>query len=75
MTIGIKRDYTKGEWVEERSPFTGKKINVFKIRCKCGHTISFVSNHYSICNHCGRKVYPTKKSEFKDKLLKEVSKK
>lgn len=56
------------------SSFTGEKIKLYRVKCECGHVINFVSNHYAICNHCGRKVYPTKKTEFKDKLLKEINK-
>lgn len=60
---------------DDISAFTGERIKLFKVKCKCGHVISFISNHFMICNHCGRKVYPTQKSEFKDKLLKEIRKK
>lgn len=60
---------------DEISTFSGEKVRLFKVKCQCGHTISFLSNHFVMCNHCGRKVYPTKKSEFKDKLLKEIKKK
>lgn len=62
-------------WKDEISTFSGEPIKLLKVKCKCGHTISFISNHYTICNHCGRKVYPTKKSEFKEKLLKEIKRK
>lgn len=62
-------------WKDEISTFTGEPIKLLKVKCECGHTISFLSNHYVICTHCGRKVYPTKKSEFKDKLLKEIKRK
>ena len=66
MTIDFK---------DEISAFTGEKIRLLKVKCKCGHVISFLNNHYAICRHCGTKVYPTKKSEFKDKLMKEIKKK
>ena len=62
-------------WKDEVSTFSGEPIKLLKVKCKCGHTLSFISNHYTICSHCGRKVYPTKKTEFKDKLLKEINKK
>lgn len=62
-------------WKDEVSTFSGEPIRLLKVKCKCGHTLSFISNHYTICSHCGRKVYPTKKTEFKDKLLKEINKK
>lgn len=60
---------------DEISTFSGEVVRLYKVKCKCGHTISFLSNHFVICKHCGRKVYPTKRSEFKDKLLKEIKKK
>ena len=36
--------------------------------CKCGHTLYFISNHSAICDFCGRKVYPTKQCEFREKI-------
>ena len=65
----------KNKWREEKSTYSGETIRLYKIKCECGHTISFLNNHYAICRHCGRKVYPTKRCEFKDKLLKEIRKK
>ena len=65
MTTGFKEDV---------SLLTGEPIILIKTKCKCGHTMTFIKNHYAICSHCGRKVYPTKKSEFKDKLIKELKK-
>ena len=62
-------------WKEEISTFSGEPIKLLRVKCKCGHTLSFISNHYTICNHCGNKVYPSKKCEFKDKLMKEIKKK
>lgn len=62
------------KWGDEISTFSGELIRLYKVKCKCGHIISFLSNHYIICSYCGRKVYPTKRSEFKDKLLKEINK-
>ena len=64
-----------GEFSKEISPYTGEVIKLYRVKCKCGHSISFIRNHFTICNHCGRKVYPTQKSEFKDKLLKEIKRK
>jgi uncharacterized protein with PIN domain len=62
-----------GKFTEDDvSTFSGEKIRLIKVKCKCGHTISFMKNHFAICSYCGRKVYPTKKSEFKDKLIKEL---
>lgn len=59
---------------DEISTYSGEAIKLYKVKCKCGHTISFIKNHYAICSHCGKKVYPTKKSEFRDKMLKEIRK-
>ena len=66
---------SKSKWREDKSTYSGETIKLFNVKCECGHTLSFISNHYKLCNHCGRKVYPTKRSEFKDKLLKEIKKK
>jgi len=30
----------------------------------CGHSVTFLRNHYLICNWCGYKVYPSKKYKF-----------
>ena len=47
-------------------------LATFKIKCKCGHVMVFVTNREKIiCTHCGRYIYRNKKLEFKDKLLKE----
>ncbi len=59
---------------EDISLFTGEPIILLKNKCKCGHTINFIRNHYAICSHCGRKVYPNKKIEFQEKLIKELRK-
>lgn len=53
---------------------TGQKVKYVRKVCKCGHSITFLSNRPSICRHCGRTVYPTKECEFKDKLRKELRK-
>ena len=47
-----------------------EKLANFKIKCKCGHVIVMVNRTYCICNWCGRKVYRSKRDEFKDKLKK-----
>lgn len=60
--------------VIEKSFNTGEPIKLHRVKCKCGHTLCFVSNNNRICNYCGRMVYATKKKEFKDKLLKEIKK-
>jgi len=56
-----------------------KLMNVlanFKVKCKCGHTMVFVTNREKIiCTYCGRYIYKNKKLEFKDKILKERRKK
>ena len=35
---------------------------------KCGHSMYFMKNHSATCGVCGNIVYPTKKSEFKEKM-------
>ena len=42
--------------------------SVKKVRCKCSHVLCFLTNHSAICEHCGRVVYPSKESEFKEKM-------
>ena len=49
-------------------------INYMKIYCKCGHSINFLKNHSAICTYCGRKVYPSKDCEFKEKLKLKIKK-
>lgn len=49
-----------------------------RVHCKCGKVMYFYRNHSMECSICGRLVYPTKESEFKEKmkikLRKELSK-
>ena len=40
----------------------------------CGHSLYFIKNIPVVCNYCGSVVYPTKRSEFKAKLKKEIIK-
>ena len=49
-------------------------IEYVKVKCDCGHVISFLSNHSAICRYCGKTVYPSKRCEFKEKLSKEKRK-
>ena len=50
------------------------KLNKYRVKCKCGHTLTLISRKYEICTWCGRKVYRSKKDEFLDKLKKEIRK-
>lgn len=59
---------------DEISTFSHERIRLLKVKCKCGHTLSFISNGKVICNHCGRMVYANKKKEFNEKLMKEIKK-
>lgn len=61
-------------WNEDISFVTGEKVRPVKVTCKCGHVIAFISNAPRYCTYCGKKVYPTKRCEFKEKLLKEIKK-
>ena len=40
----------------------------------CHHSIFFLKNSPTSCNYCGTLVYPSKKSEFKNKLEIELRK-
>ena len=51
-----------------------KILNEHKVKCECGHTMILIDREYTICGWCGRKVYRSKKDEFKDKLKKEIRK-
>lgn len=51
--------------------YTGEKVKLLKKKCICGHSMTFLSQNPALCRHCGRMVYPTKFSEFKDKLIRE----
>ena len=42
--------------------------DLIKIKCKCGHTLMFVKNHSAICKFCGKRVYPSEKSKFKEEM-------
>ena len=64
----------KLRWNEDISFFTRERVKPVKITCICGHVVAFISNAPRYCTHCGRKVYPTKKSEFREKLMKEINK-
>lgn len=48
-------------YVEDNVEFIARK-------CKCGHTLTFLSKHPRTCNHCGRLVYASQEDEFKEKL-------
>lgn len=53
---------------------TGERVNLIRVICKCGHVLTFLSKHPVSCRHCGELVYPTKKLEFRNKLMKEMRK-
>ena len=44
------------------------ELNKHKVKCKCGHILVIIDQPSLICDWCGRKVYRSKKDEFKDKL-------
>lgn len=48
-----------------------KYVHVY---CKCGKSCFFKRDYPAICSCCGRLVYPSKESEFKNKLIKEMKK-
>lgn len=50
------------------------KVVYVKAKCKCGHVIPFLTNKFAYCWYCGKKVYPEKKAEFRDRVMKEIKK-
>ena len=41
------------------------------VKCKCGHSIAFISRSNSIiCSWCGRLVYKSQKEKLKEELMK-----
>jgi hypothetical protein len=48
------------------------EIKYVKIYCECGHSIEFLQNHSAICSYCGKRVYPSKESEFREILSKKI---
>lgn len=55
-------------------PYTREKVNMYRVPCKCGHTLTFISNHSQICGFCGKKVYPSDICEFREKMNLEMRK-
>lgn len=47
-------------------------LSQYKVKCKCGHVVVLIHRPYSICDWCGRKVYRSKRDEFKDKLERKL---
>lgn len=60
---------------ETRDGFTGEEVVYVRVVCKCSHALTFLKNRPRTCKYCGALVYPTKRSEFEDKLKKEMRKK
>lgn len=50
-------------------------LSQYKVKCKCGHVVIIIKRSWVMCSWCGRKIYRSKKDEFKDKLKKEIKKK
>ena len=48
-------------YVEDNVEFVANK-------CKCGHTLTFLTRHPRTCTYCGRLVYANQEDEFKEKL-------
>lgn len=53
---------------------TGENVNLRRVKCQCGHVLTFLSQHPVVCRVCGELVYPTKKCEFIEKMKKELKK-
>ena len=43
-------------------------VEFVSTKCKCGHTVTFLSRHPRICTYCGRLVYASQEDEFKEKM-------
>ena len=54
--------------------YTGEMVDYKKKTCKCGHVITFLSQHPAECRHCGRLVYPTDLCKFREKMKIEMRK-
>lgn len=46
------------------------EVQFTKIKCKCGHILTFLSPYPATCRNCGRLVTPTTKKNFKENLMK-----
>ena len=62
------------ELSKQYNGYTGEQVVLVRTLCECGHSLSFISNKPRICRHCGTLVFPTKESEFKFRLNKEMRK-
>lgn len=61
-----KRTFKEEEMIQ-------RELNKYKRKCTCGHTIIFYNNSRRdklICTHCGRYIYKSDLTEFKEKLGK-----
>lgn len=47
----------------------------FKVKCKCGHTMSMINAERTICSHCNHWVFRTPELEFKYRLRERMIKK
>ena len=53
-----------------RDKYTGEKVKYVRAICECGCSVYFLQNKPEICRHCGRTVYPTRRTEFKELIKK-----
>lgn len=78
ISWGVKKNIPEGEilnYSDVYDPYTNEKIRLVRRYCdNCHHSVSFLKDHFVICSFCGNKVYPNERSEFKDKLIKELKK-
>ena len=47
-------------------------ITYVEMTCECGNVLHFHRNFPAICRRCGKKVYPTKRWEFKEEFKKYI---
>lgn len=46
------------------------ETNFVKLKCRCGHVVSFLKACPRKCSNCGRLVIPTRKNDFIENVLK-----
>ena len=61
---------TEGNEFICRDKYTGERVKYVRAICKCGCSVYFLQNKPLICRYCGRTIYPTRRTEFKDKVNK-----
>lgn len=40
------------------------KLQPYRKKCICGHSVYLINNPYMICSHCGRPIFRDEKAKF-----------